>query len=184
MVDTNFVSACQSDAIMGKDLLARYKWVELIVRIANGKYVENNKECATRAEAVEKLLTEVLLKNYQWEPWQEFRDNFCYTLEVNDVLEANIDGIEGLMRYYHQPRKAWMTRKDVVNLFSKDSMALIPEKVVVQCFGMSKMTVVNEIKEAAKKYDRIELSEFCEMICRCAENKLKVTGISNSQMIE
>ena len=45
------------------------------------------------------------------------------------------------------------------------------------------MTVVNEQKDS-KKYDRIELCEFCELICRCAESKFKGSGLTNSQMVE
>ena len=87
------------------------------------------------------------------------------------------------MTYYHAPRKAFCSRRDVIALFSKDSNVMLPEKVAIYCFGMSKMTVVNETKEA-KKYDRIELCEMCEMICRVAENKFKTTGIGNDQMVE
>jgi len=76
-----------------------------------------------------------------------------------------------------------MNRKDVIALFSKDSAAQIPEKVALQCFGMSKMTIINETKDS-KKYDRIELAEMCEMICRCADNKFKTAGLTNAQMIE
>ena len=57
------------------------------------------------------------------------------------------------------------------------------EKVALYCFGMSKMTVVSETKES-KKYDRIELSEMCEMICRCAESKFKGAGLTHAQQIE
>lgn len=40
------------------------------------------------------------------------------------------------------------------------------------CYGMSKMTVVEETKKA-KSYERVELAELCEMIVRCADNKFK-----------
>ena len=43
--------------------------------------------------------------------------------------------------------------------------------------------MINEQKDA-KKYDRIELSEFCELICRCADSKFQGSGLSNAQMVE
>lgn len=133
----------------------------------------------TTTEAVEKLFEEILVKNFPWEPWQEFRDSYCYTLEVNDVLDTNLDGINGLISHYYAPRKNYMSRKDVINLFTKDSDANMAEKVALYCFGMSKMTVVNETKDS-KKYDRIELPEMCEMICRCAESKFKGAGLTHA----
>ena len=62
-----------------------------------------------------------MIKNYPWEPWQEFRDNYCYTLEVSDVLSANVDGIQGLMNYYYGQRKSYMSRREAISLFSRDS---------------------------------------------------------------
>ena len=75
----------------------------------------------TTAEAVEKLFEESILPKFSWEPWQDFRTNYCYQLEVNDVLDANIDGINGLITHYFAPRKAFMVRRDVIYLFTKDS---------------------------------------------------------------
>lgn len=63
---------------------------------------------------------------------------------MNDVLEANLEGISGLMQFYHAPRKNYMARKDVLSLLTKDSRVNIPDKVALSCYGMSKMTVVNE----------------------------------------
>ena len=54
----------------------------------------------------------------------------------------------------------------------KDSDVLIGEKEAVYCYGMSKMTIENELK-LSKKYDKVELSELCEMICRVADSKFK-----------
>ena len=45
------------------------------------------------------------------------------------------------------------------------------------------MTIVNETKES-RKYDRIEFSELCEMICRCAETKFKGAGLTHAQQVE
>ena len=81
------------------NLLLRYKFVELLVRIAHEKFTLT-KKCATVAEATDRLMTEILA-NWNPEPWQEYRRDTCYTLEVNDVLETNIDGITKLREAYY-----------------------------------------------------------------------------------
>jgi len=53
---------------MDPSILMRYKFVEILARIAQSKYT-NQGRVATTAEAVEKLMTEVILVNYIWEPW-------------------------------------------------------------------------------------------------------------------
>ena len=61
---------------------------------------------------------------------------------------------------------------------------MIGEKEALYCFGMSKMTVIEETK-TAKTYDKLELSEFCEMICRVADTKFKnANHLSTPQKIE
>ncbi len=54
--------------------LKRYEFLEIIVRLANIKYLET-KIVKTFADATEKLITECILPNYQIEPWQEFRNS-------------------------------------------------------------------------------------------------------------
>ena len=93
---------------------------------------------------------------------------------MNDVLEANIEGIRGLMQHYHAPRKNYCNQKDILNLFIRDSNVNLAEKEALQCFGMSKMTVVKE-SVTPKQYDKIEVPELCEMICRVADTKYKAT---------
>ena len=46
------------------------------------------------------------------------------------------------------------------------------------CYGMSKMTVIKE-SVTPRMYDKVELSELCEMICRLADTKFKsAAGLS------
>ena len=50
-----------------------------------------------------------------------------------------------------------------VNLYDKDA---------VHCYGMSKMTVIDE-KLQSKKYEKVEFPEFCEYIARVADLKYR-----------
>ena len=114
----------------------------------------------------------MILARYEWLPWQKYRDEVCYQLSVNDVFEINIKGIKSLMEHYHKPRKNFFNRKDFLNMFTKDSEVMIGEKEAIYCYGMSKMTVVKE-SVTPKLFDKVELCEFCEMICRVADSKFK-----------
>ena len=53
---------------MDNNLLMRYRFLEILARIAKAKYFEFGK-ADTCAESVEKLLTEVIYENYVDEPW-------------------------------------------------------------------------------------------------------------------
>ena len=100
------------------------------------------------------------------------------------MLETNIHGIKGLVEHYFKPRKYYMNRKDAIALFTKDSGVMIGEKEAMYCFGMSKMTVVEETRKA-NLYDKLELCELCEMICRVADTKFKnAPQLSIAQKIE
>ena len=77
-----------------------------------------------------------------------------------------------MLDYYFEPRKRYMSRKQCLALFCKDSAVRLDEKKASYCYGMSKMTVVRETKQAML-YDRVELSELCEMIVRVADTKFK-----------
>lgn len=129
-------------------------------------------------------MAEVVLARHAWEPWQEYREEVCYTLEVNDLLAANVEGCKQLIEHYFAPRKHFCSKKDAVALFTKDSRVFLPEKEAIYCYGMSKMTVVKE-SVTPKQYDKIELPELMEMICRVADAKFKSTpGLTLVQKIE
>ena len=66
----------------------------------------------------------------------------------------------------------------MLDLFIRDSNVSLSEKETIYCFGMSKMTVVKE-SVTPRQYDKFELVEMCEMICRVADTKYKTTvGLS------
>lgn len=88
------------------------------------------------------------------------------------------------MEHYYAPRKTYCNKKDIISLFTKDANVMIGEKEAIYCFGMSKMTVVKE-SVTPKQYDKIELPELCEMICRVADTKFKAsTTLTLAQKIE
>jgi len=61
---------------------------------------------------------------------------------------------------------------------------MIGEKEAIYCYGMSKMTVERESK-TPKNYDKVEVCEMAEMICRVADTKFKSsTMLTFGQKIE
>ena len=123
----------------------RYNFIELVVRIANGKYesIIKKNETTSYAQALEKLLTEVILENAQQEPMQLWREKELWTLDVGDCMYANFDLIKKLHTAYIQHRQTSMHKADAIRLFTEDA-SLITTKECVYCYGLSKMTVIYE----------------------------------------
>jgi hypothetical protein len=44
------------------------------------------------------MINENLIKHANPEPWQQFRDQELWTLEVNDVMEANLENLKAVYR--------------------------------------------------------------------------------------
>ncbi len=72
--------------------LCRFEFFEILLRIGDFKYKQKG-VCSSYSEALEKVVKDHVFANYKPMPWQEFRDRELYTVEVNDVLEANLKGL-------------------------------------------------------------------------------------------
>lgn len=187
IIDTYYTAAIfksEATKIKGLDgkLLMRYNFLELLVRIAKGKFFDPG-EAATMSEAFSMLMTDVILKNFVFEPWQEFRMNMLWSLDVDDVFVANREGIKKLFQHTYDTRKKYHTRANILGLFSKELKEAITEKEALYCFGMSKATVIKET--SPRVHDTLEYAEFLEMIARIAEAKYRsVTTLSLAGKIE
>jgi len=127
--------------------LCRFELLELLIRIAGAKY-KDPKICSTYSESLERLLDDHFIPYCEDLEWQEFRDDELWCLECSDILECNLEGLLKLYKKYLHPLKKSMTSEGIVKLFSKDSVVSLPEKDSVWCFGMSKMTVVDELTQS------------------------------------
>lgn len=78
--------------------LCRFEFIEILVRIAGAKYKDPG-ITSTYAEGVRRLISEHLIPLANQLEWQEFRDRELWCLEVNDILDANL---EGLRKVFHQ----------------------------------------------------------------------------------
>ncbi len=66
-----------------------------------------------------------------------------------------------------------MNAKDAVSLMTRESEVRLSEKQAMYCYGMSKMTVKNEMEKGAQSYQKLVFVEFLEFIGRAAFEKYK-----------
>ena len=154
--------------------------MEFLARIAEKKFKETN-ICDTYVESLEKLLEEHIFKLGDKEEWQEFRDNRLWTIDVNDVLEANLGHLTKIYQKYFAPRKKYMDMKDALEFMMRDSSLNLIEKDAIFCYGMSKMTVDKE-HEKHDQYLNLAFVEFLEMIGRIADIKFRRTTLGDEPL--
>lgn len=119
-----------------------------------------------------KLLEEHIFPNANPDPWQEFRDELLWTIDVNDVLEVNLEGLKKVYNHYHEPRKKFMTMNDAMALMMKDTTLGMIEKDAMYCFGMCKMSVIYE-QENMWQYKQLKFVELLELMGRIGYQKFK-----------
>lgn len=107
--------------------LVRFELWELLVRISNLKYRETGL-VKTYPEALEKLIKERLIPFAASEPWQGFRDKELWTMDVNDVLEANSENLRKIYQTYFSSVKKYLTYDDILTICTKDAQLEITEK--------------------------------------------------------
>lgn len=163
-----------------QDALQRFEFVEVIVRLAQDKFY-TPKLAATMAEAVSRILLENFFEYGDYKEWQTFRDRELWTLDLNDIFEANLDLLKKLYKKYLAPMKPRMSERDCLSLLMKDSEVQLNEKDALYCFGMAKMTVVQENEQAAK-YQEITFVELLEMLGRAADLKYRGTPLAGEPL--
>lgn len=146
--------------------LFRHEFLEILIRIANTKYRESGK-ADTFSEALEMMLNSVLA-NFKAKPWQIFRDDQLWTNEVDALFSVNLDLIqkvhESITPNYTGTDEGFRNCLDIV---TRGSDIELSEKEARFCFGMSKMTVKDEMKNH-QEYDKLRFAEFLEFLGRVA----------------
>jgi len=120
-------------------------------------------------EGLRVLIDEVLKHKCDISSWQEWRVQKLWTLEVDDLYRSNQKELEKLYKYYFVQRKVKaLYLEDAQNLFGASAnLGLLPEHVS-QCWGMSQMTVENDISQRLD-YLRCNFQEFLEFFARIAD---------------
>lgn len=98
--------------------LTRFEFLEILVRLSLNKFKDTGVE-KQASGAVAKLIKQCVLKFDKSDEWQEFRDKHLWTVPVNDLMEANLEGLRKVYDSHLMPRKKTMDVKDSVELFYK-----------------------------------------------------------------
>mmetsp|Transcript_3421 Transcript_3421/g.4525 ORF Transcript_3421/g.4525 Transcript_3421/m.4525 type:complete len:361 (-) Transcript_3421:254-1336(-) len=172
-VDRTFIAATLkvTESTAPSNGLRRFEFLEILVRLGNIKFLES-KIVKTYAEATEKLLKECVIPYFVPEPWQEFRNKQLWTMDVNDIFEANLTNLKQIYGNYKTPTKGYMELVDIIQMCTADTAIAMSEKDIAFCYGYSHMTVINEDRQW-KKYLSMEFVEFLEFLGRLAHARFK-----------
>ena len=126
------------------------------------------------------LIEDDLMTYFNVNKWQHWRETQLWTLDVNDLYEANLEPLKKIFKTFFTTKKSSMDLTDSINLLIKNANLMPTEKEVIQCYGMSKMTLPNEIAKR-KEYNALQFVEFLEFLARAAEVRHKVRGIRSRE---
>ena len=152
--------------------LCRFQFLEVIVRLGSEKY-KSPGYVKTFSEATYRLLHECVFAHYVPEPWQGFRDEHLWTLEVDDIFKANEENLKIVFSRYFTQIKKNMDLQDCYQLCFTDTQLGVKENDICMCFGMSKMTIKDEVLQQGNNYISLKFVEFLEFIGRIAHVKYK-----------
>ena len=89
--------------------------MEVIVRLGADKYKGPGK-VKTFTEATSKLIEECLIPNHKQEPWQEFRDELLWTLDVDELFSVNLENLRKVYESYFTIIAKWMDLEECFKL--------------------------------------------------------------------
>ena len=151
--DLLFVSSIQKHAnIKNKSGLIRHEFLEFLVRMVKFKYIETGIH-VKYADAFRMMIEEHIKPNFSPE-WQQFRDRELWTVEVNDVLSINLEGVKRVQSSFFTATQKFMSSKDAINMMTRDTSLMMSAVQAKQCLSYCKMTVRDEMGEF-EKYSRL-----------------------------
>ena len=74
----------------------------MLIRVANVLYKKTG-VCRNVASAFEYLINKHIMPHSGMEDWSGFRTKILYTVEVNDVLQANLDNLKTVFNSHLKP---------------------------------------------------------------------------------
>ena len=89
------------------------------------------------------MLLSSMLKKYEKKPWQEFRDELLWNNDVDAVFKANEASLR--LVYSKLYPKYGAKFRDTIDIMTRGSEVDIPVTQAIFSFGMSKMTVKDEV---------------------------------------
>ena len=106
---------------------------------------------------------------YDNDAWMRWRQDNIWQLDIDDLLKSNLAAMTALYQIFFKIKKTKLFRlDDAIELFCKVGELSLQDQDVKRCWGLSKMTVENDLKQR-EKYHKATLLEFLELFCRVAE---------------
>jgi len=113
--------------IVSQNYLLRFQFLEILVRLGNEKY-RGMKICETFSESLEKIIEDCIIPHYHPEPWQQFRDNDLWKLDVEDVLAANVSQLDQIYKSFFTSQNKTFSLYNAITLCSDKCDLGIHEK--------------------------------------------------------
>lgn len=149
----------------------RGEFIEALIRIAKAKYKDTG-ACETLDEALNNLIEKNIKPSWGDSLWHQTRVTKFWTCEINDLLEANIEGIKRVFTLFWDlkavNKKKWMEIREA-DYFLTQSMPDLKLTVNTarRCYFYSKMSCIDEQTNVAS-YNKMIFVEFLECLCRIA----------------
>eukprot|EP00347_Sterkiella_histriomuscorum_P021600 403333417 len=148
--------------------LCRFEFYEIIVRMGGAKYKDSG-HVSTWDASTRKIIENNLKPNSQFMTGQKFRNQYVWTLPIDDLFRANNELVLKLYNKFTNLGKKWIELDDCLAIMAP---LQISEYSLKQCFAFSKMSIIDEMNQK-EKYERMTISEFFDFIVRCAYIKYK-----------
>ena len=162
MVSAEFIEAHP----MGSEFkLRRFDFIDIIVRLSLAKF--NNHDTPPCVK-LQQLLDEYIYKVPSPPKSSRFRKEKMYNLEVNEILERNLSGMQNLLNRHKEEAGRWISLAKAQGLLLSVKWELSAE-VVLRLFGASKMSVIDEMNPETY-YDKLQFVEMLEFICRVIDS--------------
>ena len=126
----------------------------MLFRIAKHKFFDTG-EFKTIYKSFEALLNEHIFLLDTPDMWQEFRDKYLWNSGSNALIRQNIHHITKIANtYIYDDEEYWvqkvrgkshMSMDDAIDFMTTHSKLDFSYKEAIYCYGMCKMTVIDEI---------------------------------------
>lgn len=192
-VDQSFIAAnYQSTKLENNDEhnLVRYEFVELLVRLAKVKYFDKKVHTSLALSVRIFLENFVFANNLEAMPWQRFRDEQLWTVEIDQIFKANRAGVDELF-YLASGSDRLFSKDEAFELLricqgldaSAFSSGVGAEQAVLTAYSLSKMTIDNEMAKYPN-YHRMVKCEFYEFLARWSELAFREADYTLSEKLE
>jgi hypothetical protein len=141
--------------------LCRYEFLEILVRLALSKFHDLDAQYSTK---LQKLLDDHVYKFSFFSKAARFRKEKLYNIDVNEILERNIGGLQNLMNKYKENSGRYISIKGAGELLQSVDWKL-DEHQLLRLFANSKMAIIDEMS-SENSYEKLEFIEMIELICR------------------